>query len=81
VILEDVEKLNRMAFAKELDVTKSSFHAYAYVLNNYILLKSGSALGFNCGPILIAKKKMVMTKMLWKCLVQFLENTQLQIFY
>lgn len=56
VQLEDVESLNRMALNGELDITKLSFHAYAYVLQNYILLRSGSALGFNCGPLLISKK-------------------------
>jgi 1,4-dihydroxy-6-naphthoate synthase len=57
VQLEDVESLNRMALNGELDITKLSFHAYAYVMNNYILLRAGSALGFNCGPLLISKKE------------------------
>jgi 1,4-dihydroxy-6-naphthoate synthase len=56
VQLHDVETLNRKAMKAELDVTKLSFHAYGYVLNNYILLRAGSALGFNCGPLLVAKK-------------------------
>jgi len=50
---EDVETLNRMALKGELDITKLSFHAYAYALEQYILLRAGSALGFNCGPLLI----------------------------
>ncbi len=53
VQLEDVETLNRKALAGELDITKLSFHAYGHVLDNYILLRAGSALGFNCGPLLI----------------------------
>jgi 1,4-dihydroxy-6-naphthoate synthase len=53
VKLEDVETLNRMALEGKLDITKLSFHAYAYVMDKYILLRAGSALGFNCGPILI----------------------------
>ncbi|MEI6019525.1 MAG: 1,4-dihydroxy-6-naphthoate synthase [Bacteroidota bacterium] len=56
VQLEDVESLNKMAKNDTLDITKLSFHAYAYVNANYILLKSGSALGFNCGPLLIKKQ-------------------------
>jgi 1,4-dihydroxy-6-naphthoate synthase len=56
VRLEDVETLNRMAMRADLDITKLSFHAYAYALNNYILLRSGSALGFNCGPLLIRRQ-------------------------
>jgi 1,4-dihydroxy-6-naphthoate synthase len=55
VVLDDVETLNRKAMAAELDITKLSFHAFAYVLNHYILLRAGSALGFNCGPLLISK--------------------------
>ncbi len=57
VELGDVETLNKKALKGELDITKLSFHAYAYVLENYILLRSGSALGFNCGPLLIKNSK------------------------
>lgn len=56
VILEDVETLNRLALQSKLNITKLSFHAYAFVLNDYILLRSGSALGFNCGPLLVKKR-------------------------
>jgi 1,4-dihydroxy-6-naphthoate synthase len=54
---EDVETLNRKALTGALDITKLSFHAYAYVLQHYILLRAGSALGFNCGPLLIENGK------------------------
>lgn len=57
VQLDDVETLNRKALKGEVDVTKLSFHAYAYVLDKYILLRAGSALGFNCGPILVESSK------------------------
>ena len=56
VFMADVELLNQRAFNSELDITKLSFHAYAYLIESYVLLNSGSALGDNCGPILIAKK-------------------------
>lgn len=52
-VIEDVETLNRMAFAGKLDVTKLSYHAFAHLTGVYQLLTSGSALGFNCGPLLI----------------------------
>lgn len=55
--LEDVETLNRWAVEGRLDVTKLSFHAYAYLTEMYQLLNAGSALGFNCGPLLISKKE------------------------
>ena len=54
VVLADVEELNRKAFNKELDITKLSYHAYAHLTADYILLRSGSALGNNCGPLLVA---------------------------
>lgn len=55
VFLEDVAALNQKAFDQALDITKLSYHAYAYVMQDYVLLNSGSALGNNCGPLLIAK--------------------------
>ena len=58
VILADVEELNQKAFAGELDITKLSYHAYAYLTGQYALLDAGSALGRNCGPLLIAKKEL-----------------------
>ena len=50
---EDVETLNHKAFNAELDITKLSYHAYAYAANDYVLLDAGSALGFGVGPLLI----------------------------
>ncbi len=52
----DVEALNQKALKGHFDITKLSYHAYAYVANEYILLNAGSALGKGCGPLLIAKK-------------------------
>jgi 1,4-dihydroxy-6-naphthoate synthase len=54
--LADVEELNRRAFAGKVDVTKMSYHAYAYAADNYLILDSGSALGRKSGPLLISKK-------------------------
>jgi 5,8-dihydroxy-2-naphthoate synthase len=56
VRLADIEALNAAAFAGQVDVTKLSFHAYAYCVGNYVLLDAGSALGRNCGPLLISKR-------------------------
>src|SRR3981189_2083887 len=55
--LADVEALNRSAFAGEADVTKLSYHAYAFCIGSYVLLDAGSALGRNCGPLLISKRE------------------------
>jgi 1,4-dihydroxy-6-naphthoate synthase len=54
--LSDVEELNKKAFASEVDITKISCHAYAYAAENYLILDSGSALGYGNGPLLISKK-------------------------
>lgn len=53
--LEDVETLNRRALARELDVTKVSYGALPYLLDDYALLRSGGALGRGCGPLLVAR--------------------------
>jgi 1,4-dihydroxy-6-naphthoate synthase len=56
VRMADVEALNTEAFAGATDVTKLSFHAFAYCAGSYVLLDAGSALGRNCGPLLISKR-------------------------
>lgn len=58
VVMEDVEALNQRAFRGDLDITKLSYHAYAYLTGKYVLLDSGSALGHNCGPLLISKREL-----------------------
>lgn len=55
--LADVEELNRLAFSSDLDITKVSYHAFAYLSESYQLLTAGSALGFGNGPLLISKYK------------------------
>ena len=56
VVLEDVETLNRWAIEGRLDITKLSFGVLPQVLDEYILLNSGSALGTGVGPLLICKE-------------------------
>lgn len=58
VMMEDVEALNQAAFRRDLQITKLSYHAYAYLRDDYVLLDAGSALGNNCGPLLIARQPM-----------------------
>jgi 1,4-dihydroxy-6-naphthoate synthase len=54
VFMEDVEALNQRAFAGDIDVTKLSYHAFAHLTHHFALLNAGSALGNNCGPLLIS---------------------------
>ena len=56
VIMEDVESLNTKAFHQILDITKLSYHAFTYLTSYYSFLNSGSALGFNCGPLLVKRR-------------------------
>ncbi len=54
VVHEDVETLNRAALAATFDITKLSFHAYLLVRERYHLLSAGAALGYGCGPLIVA---------------------------
>lgn len=56
-VLLDVETLNRMSVTGELPVTKLSFAAFAFVSEKYQILSAGSALGNNCGPLIIYKNE------------------------
>jgi 1,4-dihydroxy-6-naphthoate synthase len=56
VSMEDVEALNQKAVRGELQLTKLSYHAFAHLTDRYALLDAGSALGNNCGPLLVAQK-------------------------
>jgi 1,4-dihydroxy-6-naphthoate synthase len=55
-VLDDVENLNKSAILGLHDITKLSFNAYTRLSDIYQLLTSGSALGNNCGPLLISKR-------------------------
>ena len=53
VVLEDVQTLNNWAKEDKLDITKLSYGVLPLVLDKYIVLNSGSALGRGVGPLLI----------------------------
>lgn len=55
-VLLDIETLNQMALRSELDITKTSYHAFGHLVDDYCLLRSGSAIGKNCGPLIVSKK-------------------------
>jgi 1,4-dihydroxy-6-naphthoate synthase len=54
VVLEDVQTLNAWAKEGRLDITKLSYGVLPLVLDKYIVLNSGSALGRGVGPLLIS---------------------------
>lgn len=51
----DIDQLNENAFLGNADIIKVSFHAAYYLLNDYVLLRSGGALGRGCGPLLLSR--------------------------
>ena len=57
VQLEDVQTLNNLARGGNLDISKISYGVLPLVLNEYIVLNSGGALGVGVGPLLIAKNE------------------------
>ena len=56
-VIADVEQLNKLALRGELEVTKLSLNAFAFAAQHYQILNAGSALGYNCGPLLVSKNK------------------------
>ncbi len=56
--LEDVETLNQLAKQNVLDVSKISYHAYAHLMDDYVVLPAGGALGKGVGPLIVTKEKL-----------------------
>jgi len=52
--INEVETLNKKAFNNTYSISKLSFHAYLLLKKQYELLDSGAALGYGCGPLLVA---------------------------
>lgn len=61
VMLEDVQTLNRWAIEGKLDLSKISYGVLPLVLDNYIVLNSGGALGKGVGPLLITADEQLAT--------------------
>lgn len=51
--MADVEELNKGAEEEKYDICKLSYNAYCQLQDKYLMLRSGSALGFNNGPLLV----------------------------
>jgi len=54
-VIADVEELNRLVLARELDVSKVSFALAGRVIPEYLVLESGAALGRGCGPLVLTR--------------------------
>lgn len=57
VFLEDVQTLNEWALQGKLDLTKISYGVLPLILEQYLVLNAGGALGKGVGPLLISKKE------------------------
>ena len=55
VDIHDVEELNARAQRDVYDVTKLSYHGWFTVCDRYAMLDAGSALGYDCGPLLVRR--------------------------
>jgi 1,4-dihydroxy-6-naphthoate synthase len=53
--LEDVETLNYLAIEGALDITKVSYGVVFQLINEYMILEAGSALGKGVGPLFVSK--------------------------
>lgn len=56
LFMDDVQVLNRLAMKNGADVIKVSYGVIPDILDNYRILKSGGALGFGCGPLVVSKE-------------------------
>ncbi|MGR9099069.1 MAG: 1,4-dihydroxy-6-naphthoate synthase [Gammaproteobacteria bacterium] len=56
IALHDVETLNRLALEGFYDISKVSCGAYLKIRRRYRLLDVGAAVGYGCGPLLVARK-------------------------
>jgi 1,4-dihydroxy-6-naphthoate synthase len=54
--LHDVQRLNELALAGELDASKVSFHAALALAASHTVLPCGAALGFGVGPVVLAPR-------------------------
>lgn len=54
VVMEDVQTLNEMAIDEKIDVTKISYGSLPLLLEKYVVLNTGSALGMGVGPLLVS---------------------------
>lgn len=66
--LVDIETLNRRARRAELELTAASLHAYAYLIDKYVLCTCGASMGDGYGPIVVAREALDMYE-LRKCAI------------
>lgn len=73
--LADIDVLNKLTSNNEADIAKISFNNYPLISKNYQLLRSGSAIGFGNGPMIISKHKIELNELKYKKIAIPGENT------
>ncbi len=68
VELHDVETLNQLALQQRFDVSKLSFYGWLLGRRHYRLLRCGAALGFGCGPLLVARRPIAVEELPGCCI-------------
>lgn len=81
VVLEDVQTLNEWAKAGRLQVSKISYGALHQLLDTYVLLNSGGALGKGVGPLLISKTELPLSEIQEKSVAIPGENTTAHLLF
>ena len=56
--MADVEELNGLSRQKRLPVSKISLGVIPYIMDDYAILSSGAALGWGCGPLVVARENL-----------------------
>jgi 1,4-dihydroxy-6-naphthoate synthase len=62
-VLQDIQTLNERAMKGELEITAISIHAYPYVADQYALTSCGSSMGDHYGPMVVAKRPMMLEEL------------------
>lgn len=73
--MEDIQLCNNMALKEQQDIVKVSFGVFPLIQENYKILKSGGALGFGCGPLVLSKNYTTMEELKHKIMAVPGENT------
>jgi 1,4-dihydroxy-6-naphthoate synthase len=63
-VLKDIETLNREAALGTYELTAISYHAYAYLHEQYAIFPVGSSIGEQYGPVLVANTPMTLEAVL-----------------
>jgi len=52
----DISNLNQLLLSNEIDICKGSMAVYPLIMEKYILLNAGLAMGRGCGPLIISRE-------------------------